>query len=125
MLTWVLVAVGGALGSGAALLVLRRPSRRRLLLSTAAVCGLVGVLSAYPYLPIVTRPFTVGFLGSASSMVLVAAAPPMFLGTDSILRTGVAVARRLGVYCAVGVTFALVGYLTVRAGTTFYVKVLR
>lgn len=83
------------------------------------------MFSAYPYVPVVTAPITVGFLGSASSMLLVAAAPPVWLGTDSILRSGLAVARRLAVYCAVGVTFALAGYLAVRAGTTFYVKVLR
>lgn len=124
-MNWVMVAIGGALGSGFALLVLRRPSRRRLLLSTAGICGVLGVFSAYPYVPVVTAPITVGFLGSASSMILVAAAPPVWLGTDSILRSGLAVGRRLAVYCAVGVTFALAGYLTVRAGTTFYVKVLR
>ncbi|ORB30696.1 hypothetical protein BST38_10060 [Mycolicibacterium parafortuitum] len=124
-MTWVLVAMGGVMGSVFALLMLQRPTQRRLLLSTAGICGLFGVFSAYPYLPTFTTPVTFGFLGTASSMVLVASAPPAWFGTKSILQSAVAVTRRLAVYCAVGVTFALAGYLSVRAGTTFYVKVLR
>ncbi|WP_349269592.1 hypothetical protein MPNTM1_05500 [Mycolicibacterium parafortuitum] len=125
MLTWVLVAIGGAMGSVFALLVLQRPTRRRLLLSTAGICALAGAFSAYPYLPAFTAPATFGFLGTASSMLLVAAAPPVWVGTGSVLQSAVAVTRRVAVYCAVGVTFALAGYLSVRAGTTLYVKFLR
>lgn len=105
-----------------ALLLLRRPSPRRLLASTALVCGTLGVLSAYPYVPMLTGPLTFGVLASAASMVAVAAAPPVWLDPQSILRSTFAVTKRLAVYCAVGVTFAMFGYLAVRAGTTLYVK---
>lgn len=121
-LTWVLVAVGGAAGSALGLLMLRKPSPRRLLIGTASVCGLLGVFSAYPYWPAVAAPVTVGVLGSAASMVLISTAQPIFLDSQSILRTTLAVTKRLAVYCAVGATFALFGYLAVRAGTTLYVK---
>lgn len=95
MLTWVLVGAGGASGSVVTVLVLRRPSRRRLLLTTATVCGSMGVLSAYPFWPALTASVTFGALGSAASMIAVAAAPPVWLGTDSILRSAMAVTRRL------------------------------
>ena len=114
--------MGGAVGTALGLLILRRPSRRRLLIGTAVVCGLLGVRSAYPYWPALTAPLVFGVLGSAASMVLIATAPPLFLDSQSIWRTTLAVTKRLAVYCAVGVTFALAGYLTVRAGITLYVK---
>ncbi len=120
--TWALVAVGGAVGSALGVLLLRKPSPRRLLLGTAVICGLLGVHSAYPYLPALSAPVTFGVLGSAASMLAISAAPPLFVDSQSILRSTVAVAKRLAVYCAVGVTCALAGYLAVRAGITLYVK---
>lgn len=120
--TWVLVAIGGAAGSALGVLLLRRPSPRRLLLGTAILCGLTGVHSAYPYLPALSAPLTFGILGTAVSMVAVAAAPPLWLDSRAVLRSGLAVTKRLAVYCAVGVTCALAGYLAVRAGITLYVK---
>lgn len=121
-LTLMFVAVGGALGSAFGVLLLRRPSPRRLLLSTASVCGLLGVFSAYPYAPALTAPVTFGVFGSAASIVLVGTAPPVWLDSQSILRSTLTVTKRLAVYCAVAVTFAMFGYLAVRAGTTLYVK---
>lgn len=120
--TWVLVMIGGAAGSALGVLLLRRPSPRRLLLGTAIVCGLMGVHSAYPYLPALSAPLTFGVLGTAVSMIAIVTAPPLWLDSQSILRSTLAVAKRLAVYCAVGVTFALAGYLAVRAGITLYVK---
>lgn len=111
------------MGSALGVLLLRKPSPRRLLLSTACVCGLLGALSAYPYAPVLTAPVTVGVLGSAASMVLVGTAPPLWLDPQSIMRSTLAVTKRLAVYCAVAVTFAMFGYLAVRAGTTLYLKV--
>ncbi|MDA2895453.1 hypothetical protein PDG61_31415 [Mycolicibacterium sp. BiH015] len=122
VVTWLLVAVCGAAGSALGWLLLRKPSPRRLLIGTASVCGLFGVFSAYPYWPALTAPFSVGVLGSAASMVFISTTQPLFLDTQSILRSTFAVAKRLAVYCAVGVTFALFGYLAVRGGTTLYVK---
>lgn len=119
---WVLVAVGGAAGSALGLLILRKPSRRRPLVGIAVVCGLLGVRSAYPYWPALTAPLTFGVLGSAASMILVSTAPPLFVDSRSIVSTTLAVTKRLAVYCSVGVTFALAGYLAVRAGITLYVK---
>lgn len=120
--TWVLVGLGGAAGSALGLFLLRRPTPRRLLLGVALVCGLLGIFSAYPYWPALTAPFTFGLLGSAASMIAVSTAPPLWPDTQSIPRTVIAVGKRLTVYCAVGVTFALFGYLAVRGGTTLYVK---
>ncbi len=120
--TYALVALGGAIGAALGVFILRKPSPRRLLLSTAMACGLLGVLSAYPYAPVLTAPVTFGVLGSAASMVAVATAPPLWLDSQSILRSTLAVIQRLALYCAVGLTFALFGYLAVRAGTTLYVK---
>lgn len=114
--------IGGAAGSALGVLLLRRPSPRRLLLGTAIVCGLMGVHSAYPYLPALSAPLTFGVLGTAVSMIAIGTAPPLWLDSQSILRSTLAVAKRLAVYCAVGVTFALAGYLAVRAGITLYVK---
>lgn len=119
---WVLVALGGAVGSTLGLLLVRRPSRQRLLVGTAVTCGLLGVRSAYPFWPALTDPLTFGVLGSAASMLLFSTAPPLFLDSQSIWRTTRDVTKRLAVYCAVGVTFALAGYLAVRAGITLYVK---
>lgn len=122
MLTWVLVGVGGAAGTVLGLTVMRKPSPRRLLVSTALVCGTLGVFSAYPYVPMLTAPVTVGVLGSAASMVAVATAPPVWLDPQSIWRSTLAVTKRLAIYCAVGLASALFGYLAVRSGTTLYVK---
>lgn len=119
---WLFVALGGAAGSALGLFLMRKPSPRRLLLSTAAISALLGALSAYPYWRAVNSVVGVGFLGSAASMVLTAMPPTAWLGTDSIWRTALRVTRRLTVYCAVGVTFALLGYLALRAGITLYVK---
>jgi hypothetical protein len=55
-------------------------------------------------------------------MVAVATAPPVWLSSDSILRSTIAVTKRLAVYCAVGTAFALAGYLAIRSGITLYVK---
>ncbi|PRC42680.1 hypothetical protein C6A85_000000109250 [Mycobacterium sp. ITM-2017-0098] len=121
-MTWVLVAVGGAAGTALGLVLVRKPSPRRLLGSTALICGTLGVLSAYPYVPMLTAPVTFGVLGSAASMIAVAAAPPVWLDPHAVLRSTLAVTKRLAVYCAVGLASALFGYLAVRAGTTLYVK---
>ena len=121
-ITLALVGIGGAAGSALGAFLVRKPSPRRLLLSTALICGLLGVCSAYPYAPVFTAPVTFGVLGSAASMVVVGTAPPLWLDSQSILRTTLAVIKRLAVYCAVGVTCALFGYLAVRAGTTLWVK---
>lgn len=86
------------------------------------MCGTLGVLSAYPYVPKLTAPVTFGVLGSAASMIAVTTASPVWLDPRSILRSTLAVTKRLAVYCAVGLATALFGYLAVRAGTTLYVK---
>lgn len=118
----VLVGVGGAVGTALGAFLVRKPSPTRLLMSTALICGLLGILSAYPYTRVFTAPLTFGVLGSAASMIVVGTAPPLWLDSQSILRSTLAVVKRLAVYCAVGVTFALSGYLAVRAGTTLYIK---
>lgn len=82
----------------------------------------MGVHSAYPYLPALSAPLTFGVLGTAVSMIAIGTAPPLWLDSQAILRSGMAVTKRLAVYCAVGVTFALAGYLVVRGGITLYVK---
>lgn len=119
---WVLVGAGGAAGSALGVLLMRRPSPRRLLVGIGALCGLWGVFSAYPYWPAVTAPLTVGVIGSAASMVAVSTAPPLWLDSRAIRGTMLSVIKRIAVYCAVGVACALSGYLAVRAGTTLYVK---
>ncbi|KRE33781.1 hypothetical protein ASG82_22240 [Mycobacterium sp. Soil538] len=121
-MTWVLVAVGGAVGSTVGALLMRRPTGTRLLLATAAVCGLMGMLSAQLLSAKVTAVLGYGVLGSAASMVTMAVASPMWVGGDAPVRSTVAVTKRLAVYCVVGVTFALLGYLAVRGGETLYKK---
>ena len=122
MVTWLLVAVGGAAGSALGVVLLRRPSRMRLLLTTASVCGLMGALGAQPHSAHLTALLGYGVLGSAASMVAIGTSPPTWLGGNAPLRSALAVTKRLAVYCVVGVTFALVGYLAVRAGVTLYAK---
>lgn len=122
MLTWVLVAVGGAAGSAVGLLLLRRPSPRRLLMSTAVGCALMGAFGAHTHSAPLTALLSSGFLGSAMSLVALGAGPPIWLDSNAILRSAWEVTKRLAVYCAVGVTFALTGYLALRGGTTLYLK---
>lgn len=121
-MTWILVAVGGAAGSAFGALLMRRPTGTRLLLATAAVCGLTGMLSAQVVSPRVTAMLVYGVLGSAASMVTMAVVSPMWVGGDAPVRSTVAAARKLAVHCVVGVTFALLGYLAVRGGATLYRK---
>ena len=122
MVTWLLVAVGGAAGSALGVLLLRRPSRMRLLVTTAGVCGLMGAFGAQPHSAHLTALLGYGVLGSAASMVAIGTSGPTWLGGNAPLRSTLAVTKTLAVYCAVGVTFALVGYLAVRGGTTLYLK---
>ena len=122
MVTWLLVAVGGAAGSALGVLLLRRPSRMRLLVTTAGVCGLMGAFGAQPHSAHLTALLGYGVLGSAASMVAIGTPAPTWLGGNAPLRSALAVTKRLAMYCAVGVTFALVGYLAVRAGATLYMK---
>ncbi|BBX71529.1 hypothetical protein [Mycolicibacterium psychrotolerans] len=121
-MTWVLVAVGGAMGSAVGALLMRRPTGTRLLLATAAMCGLMGLLSAQLLSPKVTAVLGYGVLGSAASMVTMAVASPMWVGGDAPVHSTVSVTKRLAVYCVVGVTFALLGYLAVRGGETLFKK---
>ena len=121
-MTWVLVALGGAVGSTIGALLLRRPSSARLVTATAVVCGLAGMMSAQHVSSRVTSVLGYGVLGSAASMVAFALAAPMWVGGDVPVRSTVSAARKVGMYCAVGVTFALLGYLSVRGGTTLYRK---
>jgi hypothetical protein len=121
-MTWVLVALGGAVGSTFGVLLLRRPTGTRLLLATASVCGLMGMLSAQLFSPKVTAVLGYGVLGSAASMVAFALASPAWVGSDAPVRSTAGITKRLAVYCVVGVTFALLGYLAVRGGATLYKK---
>lgn len=117
-----MVAVGGAVGSTVGALLLRRPSSARLVAATAGLCGLAGMLSAQPVSSWVTAMLSYGVLGSAASMVAFALASPMWVGGDVPVRSTVSAAKKVGMYCAVGVTFALLGYLAVRGGATLYHK---
>lgn len=121
-MTWVLVALGGAVGSTIGALLLRRPSSARLVTATAVVCGLAGMLSTQRVSPSVTAVLGYGVLGSAASMVAFALAAPMWVGGDVPVRSTVSAGKKVGMYCAVGVTFALLGYLAVRGGATLYRK---
>lgn len=121
-MTWLLVALGGAAGSAIGALLMRRPTGTRLLLAAATVCGLMGMLTGQLLSPKVTAVLAYGVLGSAASMVTMAVASPMWVGGDAPVRSTVAVTKRLAVYCVVGVTFALLGYLAVRGGATLYKK---
>ncbi|RZT18933.1 hypothetical protein EV589_3195 [Mycobacterium sp. BK558] len=121
-MTWILVAVGGAAGSAIGALLMRRPTGTRLLLATAALCGFMGMLSGQLLSLKVTALFVHGVLGSAASMVTMAVTSPMWVGGEAPVRSTVAVTKRLAVYCVVGVTFALLGYLAVRGGVTLYKK---
>ncbi|MCG7592771.1 hypothetical protein [Mycobacterium sp. PSTR-4-N] len=122
-MTWVLVALGGAIGSTIGALLLRRPSSTRLVTATAVVCGLAGMLSTQRVSPGVTAVLGYGVLGSAASMVAFTLASPMWVGGDAPVRSTVSAGKKVGVYCAVGVTFALLGYLAVRGGATLYRKI--
>ncbi|MEH3138869.1 MAG: hypothetical protein PGN37_01565 [Mycobacterium kyogaense] len=121
-MTWILVALGGALGSAIGALLLRRPSSARLVTATAVVCGLAGMISAQPFSSRVTAILEFGVLGSAASMVAFALASPMWVGGDAPVRSTMSAGRKVAMYCAVGVTFALLGYLSVHGGTTLYRK---
>ncbi|WP_460356835.1 hypothetical protein [Mycobacterium sp. ZZG] len=116
-MTWVLVALGGAAGTALALVGRRRP-----LAVTAVVCALLGAFGVQERSEALTALVGFGVLGSAASMVMVSLARPLWLGGDAIAATAWRVTRRLAVHCAVGATFALAGYLALRAGTTLYVK---
>ena len=120
-MTWILVGVGGAVGSALGLALLRRPTPRRLLISTAVICALMGAVATQRWSSLAAS-LSFGVLGSAASMVALGAAPPVWLDRSAIVPTVWAVIKRLSVYCAVGVTFALSGYLAVRAGATLYLK---
>ncbi|MHA0286133.1 hypothetical protein ACXYX3_06715 [Mycobacterium sp. C3-094] len=121
-MTWVLVALGGAIGSTVGALLLRRPSSARLVTATAVVCGLAGMLSTQRVSSIASAVLGYGVLGSAASMVAFALASPMWVGGDVPVRSTVAAGKKVAMYCAVGVTFALLGYLSVRGGATLYRK---
>ncbi|TRW80540.1 hypothetical protein FK535_19220 [Mycolicibacterium sp. 018/SC-01/001] len=121
-MTWVFVALGGALGSAVGALLLRRPTSARLVTATAIVCSLAGMLSAQPISSKLMAVGGYGFLGSAASMVAFALASPMWVGGDAPVRSTFSAGRRVAMYCAVGVTFALLGYLCVRGGATLYRK---
>ena len=121
-MTWVLVAVGGAVGSTIGALLLRRPSSARLVTATAVVCGLAGMLSTQRVSPNAAAVLEHGVLGSAASMVAFALASPMWVGGDVPVRSTVSAGKKVAMYCAVGVTFALLGYLAVRGGATLYRK---
>lgn len=121
-LTWVLVAVGGAVGTAVGLLVLRRPSPARLTMSTAAVCGAAGALSTLVHSAALTAMLGFGVLGSAASMVAVGTAGSGWLSRDSVAASMVIATRKIVLYCAMAVSFALLGYLAVRGGYTLYRK---
>lgn len=116
-MTWLLVALGGAAGTALALAARRKP-----LAVTAMVCALLGAFGVEQRSEALTALVGFGVLGSAASMVAVGLAQPLWLGTDALAPTAWRVGRRLAVHCAVGTTFALAGYLALRAGTTLYVK---
>ncbi|AFM16124.1 hypothetical protein Mycch_1322 [Mycolicibacterium chubuense NBB4] len=122
MLMWVLVAVGGAAGSALGLLLMRRPSTTRLMTATAAVCGLMGAFSVQLHSPELTAVLKYGVLGTAASMLAVGVTSRTWIGGDAPLRSALAVARNLAVYCVVAVTCTLLGYLALRSGFTLYKK---
>lgn len=122
-MTWVLVVLGGAIGSTIGALLLRRPSSTQLVTATAVVFGLAGMMSTQRVSPIVMAVLGYGVLGSAASMVAFALASPMWVGGDVPVRSTVSAGKKVGMYCAVGVTFALLGYLAVRGGATLYRKI--
>lgn len=121
-MTWVLVALGGAAGTALGVFVAQRQGRR--LAWTAAVCALMGAFGAQKHSAPLTALVSFGVLGSAASMVALGVAPPVWLDRGAILPTALRVTKRLAVYCAVGVTCALAGYLALRAGVTAYYKFL-
>ncbi|KWX60304.1 hypothetical protein [Mycobacterium sp. NAZ190054] len=112
-MTWILVALGGAAGTALGLLFTRRP-----LAATAVVCASMGAFHTQSHSTALTALVGVGVLGSAASMVAVSLARPIWLGGDAVLRTAWRVVRGLAVHCTVGATFALFGYLALRAGIT-------
>lgn len=121
--TWLLVAIGGAAGSTLGLLLLRQPSQARLLAATAVACGSLGaVLRAYPNFTALAALLGFGVLGSASSMLTVAIPPQAWLAGSSPWRSSLEVVKRLAIYCVLGVTFAVVGYIAVSVGHTVDVK---
>ena len=91
-------------------------------MATASLCGLMGAFSAQPHSVHWTALLGYGVLGSAASMVALGTSAPTWLGGNAPVGSARAVAKKLAVYCVVGVTFALVGYLAVRAGATLYRK---
>ncbi len=121
-MTWALVALGGAVGSTIGALLLRRPSSARLVTATALICGLAGMLSAQRLSAWTTAVLGYGVLGSAASMVAFALAAPMWVGGDVPVRSTVSAGKKVAMYCAVGVTFALLGYLAMRGGATLHRK---
>ncbi|MDW5612037.1 hypothetical protein [Mycolicibacterium sp. D5.8-2] len=121
-MTWVLVALGGAAGTALGTFVAQRQGRR--LAWTAVVCALMGAFAAQKHSASLTALVSFGVLGSAASMVALGVAPPIWLDRGAILPTALRVTKRLAVYCAVGVTCALAGYLALRAGVTAYYKFL-
>ena len=121
-MTWLLVAIGGALGSTVGALLMRRPSATRLTVATATVCLLLGALSSQLLSVRVSALLSYGVLGSAASMTVAGLASPTWVSADTPARSTLAVARRLAVYCVVGVTFALLGYLAALGGVTLYKK---
>jgi hypothetical protein len=120
--TWLLVAVGGALGSTVGALLMRRPTGTRIMVAVATVCFLSGAVSTQLLSVRLSALLSYGVLSSAASMVVAGLASPIWIGGDAPVRSTVAVAKRLAVYCVVGVTFALLGYLAVLGGTTLYKK---
>ena len=120
---WVLVAVGGAAGSALGMFLLRKPSPKRLITTTAIACGVLGgALRAYPSSMALTAFIGFGVLGSASSMVIAAMPVQQWLSSGSILRSALTVVTRLAVYCILGVSFAVAGYIAMSIGHTVEVK---
>ena len=63
-----------------------------------------------------------GLLSSASSMLIVGIPQHIWISHDRVVRSTWAVLRRLAVYCALSLAFAVTGYMLVSAGHTLNVK---
>lgn len=118
-----LVAVGGAVGSALGVMVLRKPSPKRVLaIAAVACCTLGAALRAYPDSAVLSALLGFGVFGSASSMVVAAFPSQERLSGETPSSTLLTSAKWLAIYCVLGVAFATVGYMLASVGYAVDVK---